>query len=155
MTIIEVKTGKSKRVDVVPVNVEGLKILTKKRYFFSWKKEKAHTQLYKLCIVGEDDILGVMALVDVPGDRRMEIKLLVSSKENVGKEKMYDRIAGCLVGFACKESVKRYGDLACVSLKPKTELREHYRNKYGMIDAGLQLCVEGLSLIKLINKYLI
>lgn len=149
------KTGKSKAVIISPVNDEDVKILTKKRYFFSWRNEKANAHLYKLCIAGEDDILGVMALVDVPAEYRMEIKLLASARENVGDGKDYEGIAGCLIGFACRESVKRYGNLACVSLKPKTELQEHYRRKYGMIDAGHQLCVEGLSLIKLINKYLI
>ncbi len=93
--------------------------------------------------------------MDIPAEYRMEIKLLASARENVGDGKEYEGIAGCLIGFACRESVKRYGDLACVSLMPKTELQEHYRRKYGMIDAGHQLCVEGLSLIKLINKYLI
>lgn len=155
MTIVEVRSGKSKSVIIRPVNEEDLKILTRKRYYFSWKKEKPNAHLYKLCIVGEEDILGVMALVDIPSDQRVEIRLLASAKENVGKGKVYEGIAGCLIGFACRESVKKYGDLACVSLLPKTELKEHYRKKYGMNDAGFQLFVEGLSLINLINKYLV
>jgi hypothetical protein len=154
MRITLVTTGEKKEVIISAVKDDDFRVLTKKRYFFSWKTLKGKASLYKLSISGEEDILGVMALVDEPGDKRIEIKLLVSSKENVGKKKIYDGIAGCLIAYACREAVKKYADLACLSLVPKTELRSNYIIKYGMMDAGWQLFLEAKPLTDLILKYL-
>lgn len=104
-------------------------------------------------IEGEEDILGVMALVDYPTEKRIEIKLIANSIENRGKFKQYDRIAGCLIGFACRLSRKKYMDEACVSLIPKTELINHYKQKYYMTWGGWHLYMENDVLNKLIKEY--
>jgi len=155
MTITEIRTNKKVGVVVSPVNSDDLKVLTTKRYYFSWKKISLEAKLYKLCIAGQDDILGVIALVDIPEEMRIEIRLLACSKENVGKNKLYNHIAGCLIVFTCREAVKNYGDKACVSLLPKTILKEHYKEKYKMQEAGQQLYLEGESLIVLIYQYIL
>ena len=153
MKIIELASGAKQSIVISKVEDDEFKILTKKRYSFIWKIEKNQASIYKLQIEEQKDILGVMALVDFPTESRMEIKLLASSKENVGKKKLYEGIAGCLIAFACRESLKRYGQLACVSLIPKTELKSYYMKKYGMIDAGWQLFLDGLLLNNIIKKY--
>lgn len=155
MTITEIRTNKKFGVVVSPVNLEDLKQLTIKRYYFSWKKISLVARLYKLCIKGEEEILGVIAVVDIPEEMRIEIKLLSCSKENVGHDKIYDNIAGCLVAYTCREAVKKYGDKACVSLLPKTILKRHYKEKYKMVEAGQQLYLEGESLISLIYQYIL
>jgi|JI10StandDraft_1071094.scaffolds.fasta_scaffold187993_2 hypothetical protein len=155
MTITEIRTNKKFGVVVSPVNLEDLKQLTIKRYYFSWKKISLVARLYKLCIKGKEEILGVIAVVDIPEEMRIEIKLLSCSKENVGHDKIYDNIAGCLVAYTCREAVKKYGDKACVSLLPKTILKRHYKEKYKMVEAGQQLYLEGESLISLIYQYIL
>jgi hypothetical protein len=155
MTITEIRTNKKFGVVVSPVNLEDLKQLTIKRYYFSWKKISLVARLYKLYIKGEEEILGVIAVVDIPEEMRIEIKLLSCSKENVGHDKIYDNIAGCLVAYTCREAVKKYGDKACVSLLPKTILKRHYKEKYKMVEAGQQLYLEGESLISLIYQYIL
>ena len=102
MTITEIRTNKKFGVVVSPVNLEDLKQLTIKRYYFSWKKISLVARLYKLCIKGKEEILGVIAVVDIPEEMRIEIKLLSCSKENVGHDKIYDNIAGCLVAYTCR-----------------------------------------------------
>lgn len=154
MEIILVSTGEKKQVTIQPITSEDLKLLTKKRYSFLWKKLADEASLFKLCLMGEEDILGVMALVDFQDDQRIEIKLLATSIENVGKSKMYDGIAGLLVAYACREAVKKYADMACVSLVPKTKLRSHYIEKYGMMVAGKHLFLEGNSLKTILLKHL-
>jgi hypothetical protein len=89
-----------------------------------------------LTIEGEKDILGVMALIDHPNEKRMEIKLLACSIENRGRDKKFDRIAGCLIAFACLLADKKYWKFACVSLIPKTVLLNHYKQKYNMTWGG-------------------
>lgn len=136
MKITVAGTGERKSASIRPAENEDFKVLTIKRYFFSWKHWKGKAELYKLCLADEDDILGIMALTNIPGDKRIEIKLLASSKENAGSKKIYDGFAGCLIAYACRESVKRYAGEGCVSLIPKTELKPKYMAKYGMPDAG-------------------
>ncbi len=45
-----------------------------------------------------------MSVEDIPVELRIEIRLIEVSKENIGHEKEYDRIAGCLIAFACHNS---------------------------------------------------
>jgi hypothetical protein len=97
--------------------------------------------------------LGLIALVDVPAEYRIEIKLIAVTKENKGRLKKYDGIAGCLLTYAAREAINKYERLACISLTPKTELRQHYIKKYGMKTAGQQVYAENESLWELIETY--
>jgi hypothetical protein len=94
-----------------------------------------------------------MGLVDVPEDNRIEIRLLANAKENKGRNKLYDRVAGCLIAFACNRAAEKYEDDACVSLVPKTNLVKHYMNKYHMVHKGRQLCLEDETLNYILEKY--
>lgn len=151
MFIVERLTGKKYTVVVEPVINEDYKIITKKRYFFDWKTEKKYT-VYKLRRKDNNIILGLMSCIHYAEEQRIEIKLLAVSIDN-RKGKGYDRIAGTLIGFACREAIKCYGIDGCVSLVPKTELKIHYIEKYGMLDAGYQVFLEGVSLLKNLNNY--
>lgn len=157
MSLTEKTTNTDKPVRVGVVVDEDYKLLTKKRYFFAWKsfKFRTDTRVFKLQTYDNDDILGVMALIDFPLEKRIEINLLASSVENVGDTKIYEGIAGNLIAYACRVAVRQYGSDACVSLKPKTKLKQHYIRKYGMLDAGLQLFLEGKVLNDIIFKYLL
>lgn len=160
MVIREVSSGKDIDVIIEPVVQTDLKKLTIKRYFFNWKNAGEETTLWKLSPKGNVDIKGVMALVDYPGEHRIEVKLLAVSRENVilkkeqGKKlKEYEGIAGNLLAFACRIAITKYGDKGCVSLLPKTELKEHYINEYGMVDAGYHVFLELDNLQDLLEKY--
>lgn len=153
MIITHIATGEKRKVVINSVKPEDFKVLTKKRYFFSWKLLKDKFDIYKLEIIGELDILGLVALKDVPEEYRIHVELLAVSSENMGNNKLFSGIAGALLGYACRKSLYKSDDLACVSLLPKTELREHYIHKYGMSDAGWQLYLEGKNLIDLMRKY--
>ena len=130
-----------------------LKASPKSNFFFRWDQLKGEADLYKLTFVDSPVILGLMALIDVPAEYRIEIKLLTVSRENRGSGKQYDGIAGCLIAYSAREAARKYGSLACISLKPKTEIRLHYINKYGMKPAGEQVYLDGQGLIDLINAY--
>jgi len=155
MYIIEVNSGFRKKVVISPVEEADFKILSNKRYFFEWGVLKQTSSVFKLLIEGEDDILGVMALIDYPEEKRIEIKLLANSIDNQGKNKKYDRIAGCMIAFACRLSKAKYRGYACVSLVPKTELIQYYIRKYHMVNAGWQLYLEGEQLNNILKEYLI
>jgi hypothetical protein len=52
-----------------------------------------------------------------------------------------------------KIAVREYGELACVSLKPKPQIAKHYIEKYNMNVTGITLSIEVPEIIDLINKY--
>jgi len=122
-----------------------------KQFNFDWNKEKAF-HVYKLTVEDINAPIGLLSLDERPEDYALEIRLLASSKENVGKHQTYSRIAGCLIAFACKLAFK-LGFNGFVCLKPKTKLKEYYVRKYGLQSTNLYLITEGENSVKLIREY--
>jgi hypothetical protein len=61
----------------------------------------------------------------------IEINSLEVGIDNVGPGKQLDKIAGCLIAYACRESFKR-GHEGVVFLSPKSELVPQYESRYKM-----------------------
>jgi len=59
-----------------------------------------------------------------------------------------------MIAFTGSEAMRKFKSFPALSLMPKTELRQHYINKYGMIDAGWQLYLEDTPLLQVIKEYL-
>ena len=152
MYIIEISTKTKHLVEVVPLDDVDYKSLTKKRYFFDWKIEKKY-DVYKLRIIGSNEILGLVSFERIPNEWRLHIRLLTVSVENKGKEKIYDKIAGNLIAYVAKVAVKEFAELACISLKPKSQIAQHYIDTYNMIQTGSTLSIEVPEIINLINLY--
>jgi len=152
MRITQVKTGKNHEIVIERVKDADYKTMTKARYFFNWKTEKKNW-VYKLRLNNEEHILGLMSIVNMEEEQRFEIKLIAVSKENRGKHRVYDGIIGNLITFACREVIRLYHFEGAVSLVPKTKLKAHYQKKYGMLDTGWHLLLQGRALTKLIHKY--
>lgn len=145
-------TGEKRKVRISLVSPgEITKINKTKRFDFNWNKEKLF-KVYKLTIDDIDDPIGLFSLNERHEDYALEIRLLASSKENIGKMQKYNRIAGCLIAFACKEAFKA-GFEGFVCLKPKTLLEEYYIKKYGFQPTKLYLVSEARNSLKLIKEY--
>jgi ribosomal protein S6E (S10) len=152
MKIIDISTGEKHSVEILPVEIYEFKTLRKDRYFFDWKIEK-NQEVYKLQIKGSSDILGLVSIERISQEWRIHIRLLTVSKENKGKEKKYDKIAGNLIAYVAKIAIREYGELACVSLRPKSQIAQHYIDKYNMNITGMTLSIEVPEIINLINLY--
>ncbi len=152
MTIIDVSTGDRIQVNVMPVENADYKFLTSQRYFFNWKEEKGY-EVYKLVIKDTNDILGLISIERIPQEWRIHIRLLTVSTENRGRAKKYERIAGNLIAHVAKIAVELFGEMACISLKPKTTIRQHYIDTYNMKLTGKVLSLEVPELLNLINQY--
>lgn len=150
MYLIERCNGQKHPVKVDRVEDEDYKSITKKRYFFNWKTEKEN-DVYKLVL--NDDILGLISLINIKEEKRIEINLLAVSIENRGSDKQYDRIAGTLIAYVCKETMKCYAEEAFVSLVPKTRLKKVYMDKYGMLEAGRHVCLGGQPMLNILIEY--
>ena len=153
MFITECKTGLKTEVYIEPVTPKELRgIIKTKRFRFDWKREIEH-EVFKLGITKTGLIIGLLSLVYFADERWIKINLLESSVENVGKDKEYDRIAGCLIAFACSLSFMKGYD-GVVALKPKTELAAHYIRKYHFEIGGMHLYTELRNSESLITEYL-
>ena len=152
MYVTRVPGGDKIPVSIVLVKESDFKKITKKRYFFNWKIEKSYT-VYKLEIRDQKEILGLVSIDIIDEEQRIEIRLLAVAKEQLGKDKTLDRIAGSLFAFIARFAVKKYGALAAVSLRPKTALKQYYMHKYGFEEAGNSLFLEGKSILSIINRY--
>ena len=153
MEITEIRTGSKKEVEITALVRDDIKRLPKSRYSFDWSKVDKKGIIFILSESGNGDIFGAIAILKFPDEFRYEIKLLAVSRENVGRTKMYEGVAGCLIAYSCKECLKENGELACVSLVPKTKLKPYYIKKYGMEAAGRQIFLADLALLKIINTY--
>ena len=152
MNVIETSSGNSHIVEINPVEDGDYKTLSKSRFFFDWKKEKAY-EIYKLQLSGTSEILGIISLEKIPEEWRVHIRLLTVSKDNRGKEKQYDGIAGNLIAYAARIAVKEYAEYACVALRPKSQIAQHYIDKYNMKLTGMTLSIEVPEILDLINQY--
>ena len=152
MKIVDTSNGKEYPIEILPVESEDFKSLGKVRYFFDWRIER-NQEVYKLQMTGSSDILGLVSLERIPNEWRIHIRLLTVSKENKGNGKKYDKIAGNLIAHVAKIAVLEFGELACISLKPKSQIARHYIDKYNMKVTGLTLSIEMPEILDLINLY--
>lgn len=152
MYVIHTKTGKQVIATISRLELNEFSILKKeKRFNFDWNKEIDY-EVYKLTAEGVEEILGLMSLENRPADFAVQIRLLASSRENVGSGKQYQRIVGCLIAFACRLAFKANYN-GYVFLKPKTGLEKHYINVYKMRRTGIYFTTEGQNSLDLIEKY--
>lgn len=152
MIVVEVLTGKSYPIEVLPVENADYKSLSKARYFFDWKAERKE-EVYKLVMKGQKHVLGLVSIERIPSEWRIHIRLLTVSKENSGSAKVFENIAGNLIAFVAKIAVAEYGEFACVSLRPKSAIAQHYVDKYHMDVTGMTLSIEVPEILNLINQY--
>jgi hypothetical protein len=152
MNIVEVLTGKIHPIEILPVESKDYKSLSKTRYSFEWEEEKKQ-EVYKLVMKGQNDILGLVSIERITPEWRIHIRLLTVSLENKGGRKVFEKIAGNLIAFVSKIAVTDFGELACVSLRPKSSIAQHYITKYNMNVTGMTLSLEVPEIIDLINQY--
>ena len=150
MFVVEVKTGKKEKVRIS--QLKSSEVIKLDSFDFEWSNETKF-EVYKLSLISNEQIMGLLSIERVIEELRIEIRLLEISTENIGKSKLYDRIAGILIAFACKESFKN-GFYGFVSLIPKTKLIKHYTEKYGFQQFGRHLAIELQESLILMNRYL-
>ena len=79
--------------------------------------------------------------------------LLESSPFNIGKNKLYEGVAGNLVAYACKLSFQKGFD-GFVAFTAKTQLIEHYENTLGAFHFKNQRMIIETNASKfLVEKY--
>lgn len=153
MKIVHKKSGKLVEAVIELVEDEDWKVIERdKRFGFKWIKEKSQI-VHKIRLSVEKRILGLLSIEDIPKELRLHIRLIEVNANDIGRQKEYENIAGCLIAFTCKQSFKKNYD-GFVSLYSKTELRKLYTEKYGFQELGMNLYTELSNSEELIKKYL-
>ncbi len=148
-------SGDSFQTEISTFTIKDLKQVAKKSgWQFNWKQEIANNnrEVYKLTIVNNTHIIQGLISFTIKFDH-IYMNLIESAPFNLGRNKIYDGVAGNLVAFACKVSFQR-GFNGFISFTAKTKLIEHYEKTLGAYHFGNNLMIlETKSSLKLVEKY--
>lgn len=148
-------SGDSFATDVFQLTESDLKQVTRRKgWNFNWKVELDNNfkEVYKLVITSSPGIIqGLLSLTIEPD--HILISLLESAPFNIGRNKLYEGVAGNLVAFACKVSFQRGFD-GFVAFTAKTKLIKHYEKTLGAYHiGGNRMIIPTHSSQVLIDKY--
>lgn len=148
-------SGDSFETQIALLKKQELKEVTKaKGWDFNWRSELAQNdrEVYKLTIISNPHIIQGLTSLTIKPDH-VYLNLLENAPFNIGKEKLYEGVAGNLVAFACKLSFQRGGQ-GFVSFQAKTKLIDHYVKTLGAYHFGGHLMViDSIVAQKLIDRY--
>ena len=131
-SILNKISGDSFQTEISTLKKSDLKnILKKNGWNFDWKAEfnDLKKEVYKLTIVNNPDIIQGLLSITIESDH-IYMDLLESAPFNVGKQKLYEGVAGNLVAYACKTSFQKGYD-GFVAFTAKTRLINHYEETLG------------------------
>lgn len=148
-------SGDSFRTEVLRLAKSDLIQITKKNgWNFNWKTELDDNskEVYKLTIVDNPNIVQGLISFTINADH-VYMDLLENAPFNLGRDKLYEGVAGNLVAYACKISFQQ-GFSGYVSFTAKTRLIEHYQRTLNAMTFGGQLMIiNAVAANILIDKY--
>ncbi len=131
-SVINTISGDSFQTEISTLKKSDLKTVTKKNgWNFNWKIEfnDLTKEVYKLTIVNNPTIIQGLLSITIERDH-VFMNLLESAPFNIGKNKLYEGVAGNLVAYACKVSFQK-GYEGFVAFTAKTNLIKHYEKTLG------------------------
>lgn len=148
-------SGDSFQTEISRFTIKDSKHITKKNgWNFNWKSELLNdvNEVYKLTIVNNQDVIQGILSVKMEQDH-IFMSLLENAPFNIGKNKLYDGIAGNLVAHACKLSFQ-FGFDGFVAFTAKTKLIHHYETSLGAYHfGGHRMIIETHAAKFLVEKY--
>ena len=127
-SVINVSTGDVFNTEIDKIVKKDFKTL-KSNWNFDWIKEYQLTEVYKLTIKNNPNIIqGLIGIKEIYDNIR--VNLIENASFNIGKNKIYEGVAGNLFAFACKVSFER-GYEGNISFISKSNLISHYEESIG------------------------
>lgn len=78
-------------------------------WLFDWTAPDLHNaEIYKLCVKGEDEIQGLVAITVEQRNLAVHLQLAESAPHNKGKNKKYDGVGGHLFAIAVQISLEKW-----------------------------------------------
>ena len=154
-SILNTISGDSFQTEVIRLNKSDLKYITKnKGWNFNWKFEfdDIKKEVYKLTIANNSNIIQGLLSLTIEQDH-VFMNLLESASFNIGKNKIYEGVAGNLVAYACKVSFQKGFD-GYVAFTAKSRLISHYEKTLGAYQFKNQrMIIESKPARILVDKY--
>lgn len=154
-SILNTISGDSFQTEVSILTSNDLKTVTKKNgWNFNWRLEfkNEFSEQYKLTIVRNPGIIQGLLSITIEADH-VFMDLLESAPFNIGKNKLYEGVAGNLVAYACKVSFQK-GFEGFVAFTAKTQLIQHYEKTLGAYHFKNQrMIIETGASARLVEKY--
>ena len=131
--------------------------LKKDGWNFNWRQltKNDNSQSYVLKLTNYKKSVEGALLLKIEAEMLI-MDVLEVAPHNIGDEKRYDYVAGCLIAFACRESFKIEGNYkGFLTFISKTDLINWYSEKYGAeLALGQRMFIDWENGKKLIEKYL-
>ena len=148
-------SGDSFQTEVAILTKSDLKFVTKKNgWQFNWRIEfnDLSKEVYKLTIINNPHIIQGLLSITIEDDH-VFMNLLESAPFNIGKNKLYEGVAGNLVAYACKISFQK-GFEGFVAFTAKTNLIEHYERTLGAYHFKNQrMIIDTFAAKRLVEEY--
>lgn len=154
-SILNTISGDSFPTEISILTRSDLKNITKKKgWNFNWRSEfnNEKTEQYKLTIVNNPSIIQGLLSITIENDH-VFLNLLESAPFNIGKNKLYEGVAGNLVAYACKVSFQK-GLEGFIAFTAKTQLIKHYERTLGAFHFKNQrMIIDTQAAKNLVEKY--
>lgn len=154
-SILNTISGDSFQTEISTLKKSDLKsVLKKNGWNFNWNSEfkDFSKEVYKLTIVHNSEIIQGLLSMTIEADH-IFMNLLESAPFNIGKQKLYEGVAGNLVAYACKVSFQKGYD-GFVAFTAKSKLIKHYEEILDAVHFKNQRMVIDTDAAKfLVEKY--
>ncbi len=150
--IEDVETGGLIHTDVRPVE-PGDFLRLGLGWTFDWRAAVESQEIFKLIVpTAQESILGLLALKRHRSF--VEVTLLESNPQSVGRTKRFRGIPGNLFAFAAQLSFSIGGE-GFIAIVSKTELIEHYQRVYGFerVAQSQRMILTTVGAARLIAQY--
>ncbi len=134
--LVEVETGRL--VDTIFTKTAKRELRGLQGWAFDWTApDLKDAEIYKLCVMGQFEIEGLVALQYMERDRAVYVQLAESAPHNRGNNKRYGGVGGHLFAIAAQKSVDAgFGGFFFMDAK-NMELVRHYQDNLGAHWIGL------------------
>lgn len=155
MLVIDTKTKKLITCSIIKLNTDQIP-KKKDGWNFNWRLALKESPNSTYVLIDKESITIQGALQLKLDEGMLIMKILELSPQNIGKNRKFQNVAGCLIAFACKEAIKLKTEYkGYLTFVAKTELIEWYKSKYFATQTiGNRMYIDPLNGNKLIKKYL-
>ncbi len=126
---------------------------------FAWRSlfKVEGSEIYKLVLNENPEKIEGVVMLSLMNDEMLYMNNIEVAPHNYGSGGQYDKVAACLIAFACLKSFElgRNGYEGFLTFESKTNLIRFYQNKYGStLAAGQRMFIEPAKGIGLIDQFL-
>jgi len=157
--IIEVSTNEE--IPAIISISELLKEMPKKKdgWNFNWRTlfKVEGSEIYKLTLQNDDTQIQGVVMLTLMNDEMLYMNAIEVVPHNYGSKGKFDNVAGCLIAFACLQSIERGKNSyqGYLTFESKTSLIDFYHKKYGAtLTMGQRMFIGPQVGENLINQYL-